>query len=89
MTLLLVSVSLLDLVLDVDIMHTRAPVTSGDDSGIMGGSPKNDPRTDDGLNWPGPYSSTVREHLRMYLHRVELHRFLLGVASHYALVGLQ
>ena len=38
------------------IMHTGAPVTSGDASGIMGGSPRNDPRIDDGLNWPGPYS---------------------------------
>ena len=56
MSLLLVSVSLLASVLYVDIMHTGAPVTSGDDSVIMGGSPRNDPRMDDGLNWMGPYS---------------------------------
>ena len=37
-------------------MHTGVPVTSGDDSGIIGGSPRNDPRMDDDLNLLGPYS---------------------------------
>lgn len=50
MSLLLVSISSLASTLDVDIMHTRAPMTSCDDSGIMGGSRRNDPRMDDSLN---------------------------------------
>ena len=36
-------------------MHTEAPVTSGDDSVIIEGSSRNDPRMDDRLNWPGLY----------------------------------
>ena len=54
-SLLLMSMSWLASALDVDIMHTRAPVTLGDDSGMKGGSPSNDPRMDDGLNCLAPY----------------------------------
>ena len=56
MSLFLVSMSRLALVPDKDIMHTRASTNSDDDSGITGGSPRNVPRIDDGLNWLGPYS---------------------------------
>ena len=48
--LLLVFMSLLASTLDVDMMHTGAPMTSGDDLGIMRGSPRNDPIMDEGLN---------------------------------------
>ena len=54
--LLLMSASLLASALDVDIMHTRSPVKFSNDSGIIGGTPRNDPRMDDSLNWPRPYS---------------------------------
>ena len=56
MSLFLVSVSWLASVLDVYIMHIGALVTSIDDLGMTGGSPRNDPRMDEGLNWLGPYS---------------------------------
>ena len=39
--------------LDVDIINTEAPVALSDTSGIIGGSPRNDPKMDDGLKWPG------------------------------------
>ena len=54
--LLLFFVSWLASVLDVYIMHTRAPVISADYSSMTGGSPRNDLRMDDDLNWLGPYS---------------------------------
>ena len=56
MSLLLVFMSSVALELDEGIMCTEAPLTSGDDLGITGGSPRNDPRIDGVLNWPGPYS---------------------------------
>ena len=49
-SLLLVSISWLVLVFHDNIMHTRAPVISENDSGMTGGYPRNDPRVDDGLN---------------------------------------
>ena len=49
-SVLLVSMSGLVLVFDESIMHTSAPKISGTPSGIIGGSPWNDPRMDDGFN---------------------------------------
>ena len=71
--LLLFFVSWLASVLDVDIMHTRAPVISTNDSVMTGGSPRNDLRIYDGLNWPGPYSWYRVSFQQMCPHRVEQH----------------
>ena len=51
---LLVSISEIVLVFDDSIMHTGAPIIYGVASSMIGGSPINDPRIDDALNWLGP-----------------------------------
>ena len=55
-SLLLFSVSSLDSMLYVEIIHISAPVISVNDSGMIGGSPRNDTRMANNFNWLGPYS---------------------------------